>query len=408
MLSAKGPHPVADPVVRPDDVVIVSAARTPVGKFLGALSPLSAAELGAVAVRAAVERAGVDPAAVENVIMGCVLSAGVGMAPARQAAIGAGLPASVPALTVNKVCGSGLAAVALAAAQIRLGEAEVVVAGGMESMSNAPHLLPGSRAGHKMGDARLVDHMIQDGLWCAWEGHHMGHSAEAIAARHGVTREAQDAWSLRSHQRAAAATAGGAFRDEIVPVDVPGRKGPTRVDTDECPRPDTSAGALAALRPVFSKEGTVTAGNSSAIADGAAALVLTSGRRAAELGVRPLARYVASANAALEPLWLFEAPAPTIERLLERTGTSLDDYDLIELNEAFAAQVVADGKLLGWDDARVNVNGGAVALGHPLGCSGARLLTTLLYALRARGGRRGIGAACLGGGEAFAVAVDAL
>jgi len=399
---------VADPVVRPDDVVIVSAARTPVGKFLGALSPLSAAELGAVAVRAAVERAGVDPAAVENVIMGCVLSAGVGMAPARQAAIGAGLPASVPALTVNKVCGSGLAAVALAAAQIRLGEAEVVVAGGMESMSNAPHLLPGSRAGHKMGDARLVDHMIQDGLWCAWEGHHMGHSAEAIAARHGVTREAQDAWSLRSHQRAAAATAGGAFRDEIVPVDVPGRKGPTRVDTDECPRPDTSAGALAALRPVFSKEGTVTAGNSSAIADGAAALVLTSGRRAAELGVRPLARYVASANAALEPLWLFEAPAPTIERLLERTGTSLDDYDLIELNEAFAAQVVADGKLLGWDDARVNVNGGAVALGHPLGCSGARLLTTLLYALRARAGRRGIGAACLGGGEAFAVAVDAL
>ena len=399
---------MADPVVRPDDVVIVSAARTPVGKFLGALSPLSAAELGAVAVRAAVERSGVDPAAVENVIMGCVLSAGVGMAPARQAAIGAGLPASVPALTVNKVCGSGLAAVALAAAQIRLGEAEVVVAGGMESMSNAPHLLPGSRAGHKMGDARLVDHMIQDGLWCAWEGHHMGHSAEAIAARHGVTREAQDAWSLRSHQRAAAATAGGAFRDEIVPVDVPGRKGPTRVDTDECPRPDTSAGALAALRPVFSKEGTVTAGNSSAIADGAAALVLTSGRRAAELGVRPLARYVASANAALEPLWLFEAPAPTIERLLERTGTSLDDYDLIELNEAFAAQVVADGKLLGWDDARVNVNGGAVALGHPLGCSGARLLTTLLYALRARAGRRGIGAACLGGGEAFAVAVDAL
>ena len=399
---------MADPVVRPDDVVIVSAARTPVGKFLGALSPLSAAELGAVAVRAAVARAGVDPAAVENVIMGCVLSAGVGMAPARQAAIGAGLPASVPALTVNKVCGSGLAAVALAAAQIRLGEAEVVVAGGMESMSNAPHLLPGSRAGHKMGDARLVDHMIQDGLWCAWEGHHMGHSAEAIAARHGVTREAQDAWSLRSHLRAAAATAGGAFRDEIVPVDVPGRKGTTRVDTDECPRPDTSAGALAALRPVFSKEGTVTAGNSSAIADGAAALVLTSGRRAAALGVRPLARYVASANAALEPLWLFEAPAPTIERLLERTGTSLDDYDLIELNEAFAAQVVADGKLLGWDDARVNVNGGAVALGHPLGCSGARLLTTLLYALRARGGRRGIGAACLGGGEAFAVAVDAL
>jgi acetyl-CoA C-acetyltransferase len=408
MLSPKGPHRVADQVARPDDVVVVSAARTPVGKFLGALSPLSATELGAIAIRAAVERAGVDPGAVENVIMGCVLPAGLGMAPARQAAIGAGLPATVPALTVNKVCGSGLAAVALAAAQIRLGEAEVVVAGGMESMSNAPHLLPGSRAGHKMGDARLVDHMIQDGLWCAWEGHHMGHSAEAIAARHGVGREEQDAWSLRSHQRATAATAAGMFRDEIVPVEISGRSGPIRVETDECPRADTSAGALGALRPVFSKDGTVTAGNSSAIADGAAALVLTSGRRAAALGVRPLARYVASANAAVEPLWLFEAPAPTIERLLERTGTTLDDYDLIELNEAFAAQVVADGKLLDWDDSRVNVNGGAIALGHPLGCSGARLLTTLLFALRTRGGRRGIGAACLGGGEAFAVAVEAL
>jgi acetyl-CoA C-acetyltransferase len=421
---------VADQSVRPDDVVVVSAARTPVGKFLGGLSPLSATDLGAAAVRAAVERAGVAPEEVDGVILGCVLSAGLGMAPARQAAIAAGLPPTVPALTVNKVCGSGLAAVALAAAQIRLGEAEVVVAGGMESMSNAPHLLPGSRAGHKMGDVRLVDHMIHDGLWCAWEGHHMGNSAEAIAARHGVTREAQDAWSLRSHQRAAAAIQSGAFRDEIVPVEIPGRKGGvavrggrsatsseyphtdtpngTVVDTDECPRPDTSAPALAALRPVFSKDGTVTAGNASGIADGGAALVLTSGRRAAALGLRPLARYVASANTALEPLWLFQAPVPTIERLLERTGTTLDDYDLIELNEAFAAQMVADGKLLGWDEDKVNVNGGAIALGHPLGCSGARLLTTLLYSLRARGGRRGIGAACLGGGEAFAVAVEAL
>jgi acetyl-CoA C-acetyltransferase len=399
---------VADQPVGPDDVVVVSAARTPVGKFLGGLSPLSATDLGAAAVRAAVERAGVAPEAVDGVILGCVLSAGLGMAPARQAAIAAGLPPTVPALTINKVCGSGLAAVALAAAQIRLGEAEVVVAGGMESMSNAPHLLPGSRAGHKLGDARLVDHMIHDGLWCAWEGHHMGNSAEAIAARHGVTREAQDAWSLRSHQRASAAIHSGAFRDEIVPVEIPGRKGQTVVDTDECPRPDTSAQALAALRPVFSKDGTVTAGNASGIADGGAALVLTSGRRATALGLRPLARYVASANAALEPLWLFQAPVPTVERLLERTGTTLDDYDLIELNEAFAAQMVADGKLLGWDEARVNVNGGAIALGHPLGCSGARLLTTLLYALRARGGRRGIGAACLGGGEAFAIAVEAL
>ncbi|HEX2324010.1 MAG TPA: acetyl-CoA C-acyltransferase, partial [Chloroflexota bacterium] len=334
--------------LQPDDVVIVSAARTPVGKFLGALAPLSATDLGAVAVRAAVQRAGVAPEAVENVILGCVLPAGLGMAPARQAAIGAGLPPSVPALTVNKVCGSGLAAVALGAAQIRLGEAEVVVAGGMESMSNAPHLLPGSRAGHKMGDARLVDHMLHDGLWCAWEGHHMGNSAEAIAARHGVTREAQDAWSLRSHQRAAAAIERGDFREEIVPVEIAGRRpggggessrlagrrGPTVIDTDECPRPDTSAAALAALRPVFAKDGTVTAGNASGIADGAAALVLTSGRRAAEWGLRPLARYVASANAALDPLWLFQAPVPTIERLLQRTETTLDDYDLIELNEA--------------------------------------------------------------------------
>jgi acetyl-CoA C-acetyltransferase len=394
--------------LQPDDVVIVSAARTPVGKFLGALAPLSATDLGAVAVRAAVQRAGVAPEAVENVILGCVLPAGLGMAPARQAAIGAGLPPSVPALTVNKVCGSGLAAVALGAAQIRLGEAEVVVAGGMESMSNAPHLLPGSRAGHKMGDARLVDHMLHDGLWCAWEGHHMGNSAEAIAARHGVTREAQDAWSLRSHQRASSAIERGDFREEIVPVEIAGRRGPAVVDTDECPRPDASAAALAALRPVFAKDGTVTAGNASGIADGAAALVLTSGRRAAEWGLRPLARYVASANAALDPLWLFQAPVPTIERLLQRTETTLDDYDLIELNEAFAAQMVADGKQLGWDEERVNVNGGAIALGHPLGCSGARLLTTLLYALRARDGRRGIGAACLGGGEAFAVAVEAL
>jgi acetyl-CoA C-acetyltransferase len=264
--------------------------------------------------------------------------------------------------------------------------------------------------------------MLHDGLWCAWEGHHMGNSAEAIAARHEVTREAQDAWSLRSHQRAAAAIERGDFREEIVPVELAerrpggggessrlaGRRGPTVIDTDECPRPDTSAAALAALRPVFAKDGTVTAGNASGIADGAAALVLTSGRRAAEWGLRPLARYVASANAALDPLWLFQAPVPTIERLLQRTETTLDDYDLIELNEAFAAQMVADGKQLGWDEGRVNVNGGAIALGHPLGCSGARLLTTLLYALRARDGRRGIGAACLGGGEAFAVAVEAL
>jgi acetyl-CoA C-acetyltransferase len=389
------------------DVVIAGAARTPVGRFMGGLSALSAPELGAVAMRAALERAGVEPQAVDGVIMGCVLPAGVGMAPARQAALKAGLPSSVPALTVNKVCGSGLVAVALAAQQIRLGEAEIVVAGGMESMSRAPHLLPGSRAGHKMGEVKLLDHMIQDGLWCAWADHHMGNSAEAIAARHGVTRQEQDAWSLRSHERALAAIRSGALREEIVPVEVVGRRGSTVVDTDECPRADTSAEALAALRPVFSKEGTVTAGSASQIADGGAALVVMSRRRAEALGVSPLARYVAQANVAVDPLWLFEAPVPTIEQLLEKTGTALQDYDLIELNEAYAAQVVADGKLLGWEAERVNVHGGAIALGHPLGCSGARLLTTLLYALRRRGGRRGIGAACLGGGEAYAIAVEA-
>ncbi|MGH2371757.1 MAG: thiolase family protein, partial [Chloroflexota bacterium] len=250
-------------------------------------------------------------------------------------------------------------------------------------------------------------HMIHDGLWCAWEGHHMGLSAEAIAAKHGATRQEQDAWSLRSHERAAAAIDSGAFRDEIVPVEVAGRRGVTVVDTDECPRADTSAEALAGLKPVFSKEGCVTAGNSSQLADGGAALVLMSRRKADELGVHPLARYIASANAALDPLWLFEAPVPTIRQLLNKTDTQLADYDLLEVNEAFAAQMVADGKLLGWNTERVNIHGGAIALGHPLGCSGARLLTTLLYVLRHQGGRRGIGAACLGGGEAYAIAVEA-
>lgn len=390
------------------EVVIASAARTPVGKFLGGLSTLSAIELGAVAIKAALERAAVGSDQVDGVIMGCVLPAGMGMAPARQAAIKGGLPTSVPALTVNKVCGSGLVSVALAAEQIQLGEAEVVVAGGMESMSQAPHLLLGSRTGQKMGDARLVDHLIHDGLWCAWEDHHMGEAAEAIAEKHGVSRQEQDAWSLRSHQRALAASGSGAFRDEIVPVEVASRRGYTTIDTDECPREDTSGDTLAALQPVFAKDGTVTAGNSSQLADAAAALVVMSREKAQALGVQPLARYVARANAALDPLWLFEAPVPTIRQLLEKTHTSLADYDLLEVNEAFAAQMVADGKLLGWAAERVNVHGGAIALGHPLGSSGARLLTTLLYALRRRGGGRGLAAACLGGGEAYAIAVEAV
>ena len=390
------------------EVVIVSAVRTPVGKLLGGLSALAAPELGAIAIRAALERAGVSADQVDGAIMGCVLPAGTGMAPARQASIAAGVPTSVPALTINKVCGSGLMAIALAAQQIMLGEAEVMVAGGMESMSNAPHLLPGSRTGTKMGDARLIDHMIHDGLWCAWESHHMGESAEAIAARHGASRGEQDEWSVRSHQRAIAAVESGRFKDEIVPVEIAGRRGTTVVDTDECPRADSNPTALAGLRPVFAKDGSVTAGNSSQIADGGAALVLMSREKADSLGVTPMARYVASANAALDPLWLFEAPVPTINQLLQKTKTQLGDYDLLEVNEAFAAQMVADGKLLGWDAERVNVNGGAIALGHPLGCSGARLMTTLLHELKRRGGTRGIGAACLGGGEAFAIAVEAV
>ncbi|MGI8423801.1 MAG: acetyl-CoA C-acetyltransferase [Chloroflexota bacterium] len=391
-----------------DEVVILSAARTPVGKFLGGLHSLSAPELGAIAIKAALDRAGIRPDQVNGTIMGNVLPAGTGMAPARQASIRAGIPTTVPALTINKVCGSGLMAISLAAQQIMLGEADFMVAGGMESMSNAPHLLPNSRNGTKMGDAKLLDHMIVDGLWCAWESHHMGESAEAIAARHGATRQEQDAWAYTSHQRAIAAAESGRFRDEIVPIEVVGRRGTTTIDADECPRADTNPTALAGLRPVFAKDGVVTAGNSSQIADGGAALVLSSRRKADELRLEPLARYVACANAALDPLWLFEAPVPTIEQLLLKTDTAIDDYDLIEINEAFAAQMVADGKLLGWEPGRVNVNGGAIALGHPLGCSGARLMTTLLHELNRRGGKRGIGAACLGGGEAFAIAVEAV
>jgi acetyl-CoA C-acetyltransferase len=389
------------------EVVIVSAARTPVGKFMGGLSPLAATDLGAIAIKAALERARVPADRVDGVIMGCVLPAGLGMAPARQAGIKAGIPTSVPALTINKVCGSGLMSITLAAQQIMLGEADVMVAGGMESMTNAPHLLPNSRAGIKMGDATFRDHMILDGLWCAWESHHMGESAEAIAARHGASRQEQDEWSLRSHERALAAIQSGRFKDEIVPVEIAGRRGTTVIDADECPRAESNAAALAGLRPVFAKDGSVTAGNSSQIADGGAALVLTSRQVADELGLTPLARYVSSTNAALDPLWLFEAPVPTITQLLKKTGTELDDYDLIEVNEAFAAQIVANGKLLSWDPKRVNVNGGAIALGHPLGCSGARLVTTLLHELKRRNGKRAIASACLGGGEAFAIAVEA-
>ncbi len=390
-----------------NEVVIVGAARTPIGKFNGAYAGLSATDLGAVAVRAAVSRAGIDPASVDECIMGNVVSAGLGQAPARQAAIKGGLPASVSAFAVNKVCGSGLKAVMLGAALIRSGEAEVIVAGGMEHMSNAPYLLPGARHGYRLGNGELIDAMVHDGLWCAFEHQHMGNAAEWIARSFAVTREQQDTYALQSHQRAIAAIDGGRFADEIAPVSVPGSKGQTlTVDTDECPRRDSSLQALARLRPAFEENGTVTAGNAPGITDGAAALVLMSGARAARLGLTPLARVEHAAQAAVPPREVFTAPPLAIERLMDRAGTTVDDYDLFELNEAFAAQVVANIRAGHLDVDRVNVNGGAIALGHPIGASGARVLVTLIYALRQRGGRRGIASLCLGGGEAVALAVE--
>jgi acetyl-CoA C-acetyltransferase len=389
------------------DVLILSAARTPIGKFGGALSTVPATDLGAVAIRAAVERSGVDPTTVDEVFMGQVIQAGAGQAPARQAARKGGLPDSVSATTINKVCGSGLKAVMLGAASIRAGDAKVIVAGGMENMNLGPYLLPGARAGYRLGNQELVDATVYDGLWCSACDVHMGIHAERVAAKHGVSREAQDAFALRSHQRALAAQASGAFADEIVPVEVPGKKGPTVVDTDEGPRADTSVEALAKLKPAFQTDGdgTVTAGNSPGITDGAAALVLASEAVATD-GLTPMARITGYAQADVAPEWLFEAPIDGVRRLVDRLGIPLADFDLIEINEAFAAQVLADGNALGFDWDKVNVNGGAVALGHPIGASGARVLTTLLYALRHRGGKRGLATLCLGGGGAVALAVE--
>ena len=392
------------------DAVIVAAARTPIGKFGGALTAIPAPELGAHAIRAAIQRAGIDAATVDETIMGNVIGAGLGQAPARQAALKAGLPDSVGALTINKVCGSGLKSVMLAAGMIRAGDAEVVVAGGMENMSAAPYLLPQARFGYRLGNAELVDATVHDGLWCAVECHHMGMSAEWIAAEYGITREAQDAFSARSHQRASAAQNEGRFTREIAPIEIPGKKGQvTRFELDEPVRHDSDARQLAGLRLAFKQEGgTVTAGNAPGITDGAAALVVMSAARAGELGVRPLARIGGYAQSATRPLALFDAPPAAIRRLLERTGTSLDDYDLFEINEAFAAQILANGQVLGLDWDRVNVNGGAIALGHPIGASGARVLVTLLHALQDRGGKRGLASLCLGGGEAVALAVEML
>ncbi|CAN5511460.1 acetyl-CoA C-acetyltransferase [soil metagenome] len=389
------------------DVYILSAARTPIGKFGGALSTTLATELGAIAIRAAVERAGIDPANVDEAIMGQVLQAGVGQAPARQAALKAGLPNGVSATTINKVCGSGLKAVMIGASAIRAGDAELIVAGGMESMNMAPYLLPQARTGYRLGDGTLVDSTVHDGLWCSTCDVHMGIHAERVAAKHDVTREAQDAFALRSHQRAIAAQEAGRFDDEIVTVTVPGKKGDTAVSADEGPRADSSPEALAKLKPAFQSEGgSVTAGNAPGITDGAAALVVGSAEGAG--GAQPIARIIGYAQADVAPEWLFEAPISGVRRLLERVGGSINDFDLIEINEAFAAQVLADGNELGFDWDRVNVNGGAIALGHPIGASGARVLTTLLYELRRRGGGRGLATLCLGGGGAVAMAVETL
>jgi acetyl-CoA C-acetyltransferase len=387
--------------------VIVSAARTPIGRFQGTLAPLSAPELGAVAIRAAIERAGIDPTIVEEVLMGNVVQAGVGQAPARQAAIKAGLPPTVGATTVNKVCGSGLKAVMLAAAMVATGDGDVFVAGGMESMNNGPYMLKQARFGYRLGDGKLVDATVHDGLWCPFQDWHMGNAAEWIAREYGLTRQELDEYAYRSHMKAIAAIDEGRFKEEIVPVQVPQPKGgPILFDTDECPRRDTSLEALARLKPAFQPDGIVTAGNSPGITDGAAALVVMSRGKAEELGLRPLARIVAYAQAAVEPLKIFTAPIFAVRKLWAKTGTSVDDYDLYEINEAFAAQVVADGKELGLPWERVNVNGGAIALGHPIGCSGARVLVTLIYALRQRGLRRGLASLCLGGGEAVAMAIE--
>jgi acetyl-CoA C-acetyltransferase len=391
------------------DVVIASAVRTATGKFLGSLKPFTAPQLGAIVIREAVARAGIDPAVVEECIMGNVVSAGLGQAPARQAALRGGLHDRVAALTINKVCGSGLKAVMLAAQGITTGDADVVVAGGMESMSNCPYLLPGAREGLRLGHGQAVDSMINDGLWCTFEDWHMGNAGEVVAVDFGITREAQDAFALNSHRKAAAATAAGRFRAEIVPVSIPAKKGdPVVFDRDESIRPESSMEALAALRPAFKADGTVTAGNAPPVNDGAAALVVMSETRARELSVQPLARIVGQATSGLAPKNVLMTPVDAIKRLFIKTGWSLGDVDLFEINEAFSVQLVAVLGELGIDAARVNVNGGAVALGHPIGASGARILTTLLYALQQRTLKRGVAALCLGGGNGVAVAVERL
>jgi acetyl-CoA C-acetyltransferase len=394
----------------PREAVIVSGCRTAIGKFMGSLATTPAPQLGAVVIREAIRRAAIDPSLVDESLMGCVVPNGMGQAPARQAAIHGGLPPETGAVTLNKVCGSGLKTVMLAAALIRAGDGDVYLAGGMENMSLTPYMLAQARSGYRLGNGQLIDSVVHDGLWSSFTGKHMGNSAEFIAEQYSLTREELDEYAYHSQRKAIEAIDAGRFEAEIVPVEVPQRKEPSLIfDTDENPRRDTSLEALAKLRPAFKADGIVTAGNAPGITDGAAAVVVMSRRKAGELGLKPLARIIGYDQAAVEPKWLFIAPTHAVRRLLERTGTTLADYDLIEINEAFAAQVLADGRELerdGWDWTKVNVNGGAIALGHPIGCSGTRVLVTLLYALKDRGLKRGIASLCLGGGEAVAMAVE--
>ncbi|KPJ53440.1 acetyl-CoA acetyltransferase [candidate division TA06 bacterium DG_24] len=389
------------------EVVLVSGVRTAVGEFLGTLAPLTAPQLGAKVIEETVRRAGIEAGEVDEVIMGNVVSGGIGQAPARQAAIAGGIPAEIAVMTINKVCGSGLKAVMLGAQAIALGDAEIVVAGGLESMSQVPYYLPKARTGLRMGNAELVDGVIHDGLWCAFEDKHMGMSAEFTAERSKITREEQDEYAYNSHKKALAAIAGGKFKQEIVPVEVPQRKGdPIIFDTDERPREDISIEKLAKLRPAFKKDGTVTAGNAPGLNDGAAAVVVMSREEADRRKIAPMATITGYAVAGTEPKMLFYAPIYAVRKLMEKTGASIGDYDLIELNEAFSAQALADGKELGWDWDRVNIHGGAVALGHPIGASGARVLVTLLYALKDRKKKKGLAVLCLGGGHAVAMSVE--
>ncbi|MGD2073461.1 MAG: acetyl-CoA C-acetyltransferase [Gammaproteobacteria bacterium] len=391
-----------------EEVVIIDAARTAIGKFEGSLAGVPASSLGSRVIAALLERNGLEPDRVDEVIMGQVLAAGVGQNPARQAAVAAGLPVTVPAMTVNKVCGSGMKAVHMAVQAIRCGDADIIVAGGQENMNLAPHVLPGSRSGMRMGEWTLIDTMIRDGLWDIFNDYHMGCTAENLVERFGISREEQDAFAAASQQKAEAAQKANRFAEEIVPVEIPRRKQePLVFDTDEFPRHGTTAESLAALRAAFKTDnGTVTAGNASGINDGAAALIVASARRARELGLEPMARVVAYGNAAVDPAIMGTGPIPATWKCLKKAGWQLDDLDLIEANEAFAAQVIAVNRELGWDTSRVNVNGGAIALGHPIGASGARIMVTLLHEMQKRDVSKGLATLCIGGGQGVATALE--